>query len=343
MARHDEMQFPDLVIGFHDVVIAIDHQARRAWVFSSGFSGSEAANREQLAIERLDHVLRRIELTVTQSQPAPANGRVELQSNFTQPSYETAVERVINYILAGDIFQANLSQCLQARLPEDLTGIDLYRRLRKINPAPFAALIKSGDVEIVSASPERFLKLQQGQVETCPIKGTRPRGSTPAGGRGAGGRASRQREGPRRERDDRRSPAQRSLPRLPRRLGRRAAAVRARDLRHGVSSGLDGHRRHCSRARPRSICWRPAFPAARSPAPRRSGRWRSSPSSSRRGAAPIAAASAISASTARWIPASPSAPTASRAGSSRSRRAAASSRIPARRTNMTRRSPRRGR
>lgn len=179
MARHDEMQFPDLVIGFHDVVIAVDHQQKRAWVISSGFSGAEAANRQQLAIERLNHLLRRIESTAAQPQAAAEIGRVELQSNFTQPSYETAVERVINYILAGDIFQANLSQCLQAKLPEGLSGIVLYRRLRKINPAPFAALIKSGDVEIVSASPERFLKLQHGRVETCPIKGTRPRGSTP--------------------------------------------------------------------------------------------------------------------------------------------------------------------
>jgi len=179
MARHDEMQFPDLVIGFHDVVIAVDHQAQRAWIFSSGFSGADAANREQLAIEQLNHIVRRIESVATLPQPALASERVELQSNFTQPGYETAVERVINYILAGDIFQANLSQCLQASLPKGLTGLDLYRRLRKINPAPFAALIKSGDVEIVSASPERFLKLQHGQVETCPIKGTRPRGSTP--------------------------------------------------------------------------------------------------------------------------------------------------------------------
>jgi para-aminobenzoate synthetase component 1 len=108
-----------------------------------------------------------------------ARGHVELESNFTQPGYETAVQRVIDYILAGDIFQANLSQCLQTRLPSGLTGFNLYRRLRKVNPAPFAAFVRFDDIEIVSASPERFLKLQQGRIETCPIKGTRPRGATP--------------------------------------------------------------------------------------------------------------------------------------------------------------------
>jgi para-aminobenzoate synthetase component 1 len=89
------------------------------------------------------------------------------------------VQRVIDYIFAGDIFQANLSQRFQAPMPADLSGFDLYRRLRAINPAPFAAMIKSEDVHIVSASPERFLTLRDGRVETCPIKGTRPRGATP--------------------------------------------------------------------------------------------------------------------------------------------------------------------
>jgi para-aminobenzoate synthetase component I len=179
MARYDEMQFPDLVIGFHDVIIAVDHQTQRAWILSSGIHEIDAPKREQLAIDRLNNVIRRLKSAPIAPEPTASRARIDLQSNFTQPSYETAVERVINYILAGDIFQANLSQCLQAKLPKGLTGFDLYRRLRKINPAPFAALIRSGDVEIVSASPERFLKLQQGRVETCPIKGTRPRGSTP--------------------------------------------------------------------------------------------------------------------------------------------------------------------
>jgi para-aminobenzoate synthetase component 1 len=179
MARHDEMRFPDMAIGFHDVVIAIDHEAQRAWILSSGFPAIDAGDREQLKIDRLNHIVRRLKSVAALSPLSAAGARFELQSNFTQPSYETAVQRVIDYILAGDIFQANLSQCLQARMPERLSGFELYRRLRKINPAPFAALVKFGGVEIVSASPERFLKLYQGRVETCPIKGTRPRGTTP--------------------------------------------------------------------------------------------------------------------------------------------------------------------
>ena len=84
------------------------------------------------------------------------------------------------YILVVDIFQANLSQRFQADLPPGLDAWGLYRRLRARNPAPFAAYLDTGAVQIASASPERFLELRGRQVETRPIKGTRPRGATPA-------------------------------------------------------------------------------------------------------------------------------------------------------------------
>jgi len=85
------------------------------------------------------------------------------------------VERIREYIRAGDIFQANLSQ----RFCHPYAGSPwtLYHRMRQTNPAPFAAYFDIGDATIVSASPERFLLLDaQGCVETRPIKGTRPRG-----------------------------------------------------------------------------------------------------------------------------------------------------------------------
>jgi para-aminobenzoate synthetase component 1 len=180
MARGDDMEFPDLVIGFHDVIIAVDHTERRAWVVSSGLPATKRGEQEQLAVERLRHILGRLKSALPPVVQTPSGSVANLESNFTRPAYETAVRRVVEYILAGDIFQANLSQRFRAAIPSGLSGLDLYQRLRRVNPAPFAALIKSGDVEIVSASPERFLRLQQGKVETCPIKGTRPRGATPA-------------------------------------------------------------------------------------------------------------------------------------------------------------------
>jgi para-aminobenzoate synthetase component 1 len=103
---------------------------------------------------------------------------IGLRSTFTHRGYLDAVAKVREYIVAGDIFQANLSQRFQAPLREP--PFELYRRLRRRNPAPFAAYLGFDDVTVLSASPERFLRLDhERQVETRPIKGTRPRGLVP--------------------------------------------------------------------------------------------------------------------------------------------------------------------
>jgi para-aminobenzoate synthetase component 1 len=103
---------------------------------------------------------------------------LDLRSSFTHAAYVEAVARVREYILAGDIFQANLSQRFEAPLREPAWS--LYRRLRTRNAAPFAAFFDLPDATILSASPERFLRLDADRhVQTRPIKGTRPRGVGP--------------------------------------------------------------------------------------------------------------------------------------------------------------------
>jgi para-aminobenzoate synthetase component I len=104
--------------------------------------------------------------------------RLLLQSSFTHAGYIAAVARVRDYIVAGDIFQANLSQRFESTLDEP--PWTLYRRLRARNAAPFAAYFDFADATLVGASPERFLRVDiDGHVETRPIKGTRPRGLGP--------------------------------------------------------------------------------------------------------------------------------------------------------------------
>jgi len=85
------------------------------------------------------------------------------------------------YIAAGDIFQANLTQRFVNRMPPGLGSFDLYRRLRDRAPAPYAAYFNAGGgCALASASPECFLKIGSNRrIETRPIKGTRPRGSDP--------------------------------------------------------------------------------------------------------------------------------------------------------------------
>jgi para-aminobenzoate synthetase component 1 len=102
---------------------------------------------------------------------------MEFLSNFTRRGYLEAVRRVKEYILAGDIYQANLSQRFQAPLREHPWM--LYRRLRRLNAAPFSAYFNLVQAQVCSSSPERFLRGDGVRVETRPIKGTRPRSPDP--------------------------------------------------------------------------------------------------------------------------------------------------------------------
>jgi para-aminobenzoate synthetase component 1 len=112
--------------------------------------------------------------------PAPAGFTAageNLHSNISRSEYEAAVRRIREYIAAGDVYQVNLSQRFQMGFKGD--GYRLFQTLYDMNPAPFFAYVNAGDHQIVSTSPERFLRRKGARVETRPIKGTRPRGRTP--------------------------------------------------------------------------------------------------------------------------------------------------------------------
>ncbi len=90
--------------------------------------------------------------------------------------YVAAVERILDYLRAGDAFQVNLSRAWDAAIDPALTPSALYRRLRASNPAPFAGLARWGDAAVLSSSPERLLQIADGIAQTRPIAGTRRRG-----------------------------------------------------------------------------------------------------------------------------------------------------------------------
>ncbi len=190
-ATHDEFQLPAMVVGLYDWVLAWDHLEGRAWVIAHGSgkspSDGERAQRADHRIEavldalRIDEPVRPPRAAVLQAHitaPAyPLPGVEGVLSNFSRGGYIEAVERVIEYIRAGDIFQANLSQRLVA--PALCSPLELYGRLRRRNPAPFAAYVAHNDWAVLSASPERFLQVEEGFVSTRPIKGTRQRRPMP--------------------------------------------------------------------------------------------------------------------------------------------------------------------
>ncbi|MBI5399210.1 anthranilate synthase component I family protein [Candidatus Saganbacteria bacterium] len=100
------------------------------------------------------------------------NNHNKINSNLTKHQFMTMVRRAKEYIRAGDIYQVNLSQRFQVDLPAD--PLTVYSRLRQINPSPFASFFDFGEIKLVSCSPERLVKLENGWVEMRPIAGTRP-------------------------------------------------------------------------------------------------------------------------------------------------------------------------
>ncbi|WP_028351467.1 chorismate-binding protein [Bradyrhizobium murdochi] len=112
----------------------------------------------------------------TNDLPAPTG---VWHSNFNREGYIAAVKRVIDLILDGDVFQANIAQRFSAALSTSFDSFGLYCRLRTLNPAPFGAFLHYGELTIASSSPERFLKLDGRLVETRPIKGTIARSADP--------------------------------------------------------------------------------------------------------------------------------------------------------------------
>ncbi len=207
--RYDDLAIPDVVLGLYDWVIAWDHRIGTAWLISTGLPESGEA-RMTLARERMEMVRERLggrrgsgaagQRSLPRASERGGSGavtagrdmapsypvvgiegaeKISLRSTFTHRAYLDAVARVRDYILAGDIFQANLSQRFQCRSNE--APFHLYRRLRQRNPAPFAAYLGFGELAVLSASPERFLRLDEDRrrIETRPIKGTRPRGLGP--------------------------------------------------------------------------------------------------------------------------------------------------------------------
>jgi para-aminobenzoate synthetase component I len=202
---YDEFQLPDLLLGAYDWVIAWDHDQQRAWLISHGFPETDVARRQDRAAKRVASVKRCLESSVATAAPSqlspaappaqtppahtpsahtpsdaiefPLAGHPGICSDFSRDAYLRAVERVIEYIYAGDIFQANLSQRLSAEW--NASAFELYATLRDRNPAPFAGYFAHDDWAVISSSPERFVRVNDDEVETRPIKGTRQRRTVP--------------------------------------------------------------------------------------------------------------------------------------------------------------------
>jgi len=178
-----DIALPELWLGLYETVLVLDHRDEQAYLVGADGPAAEA-------LRRALHVSR--EACPACGTRPEARDAGALHCNFSRDGYLRAVARARDYIAAGDIFQVNLSRRFTvAREPRtDRPGhayqrpSDLYLRLRRYNPAPYAAYVGLGQGRaVLSSSPELFLDLAGGRVVTRPIKGTRPR--QPEGGTGA--------------------------------------------------------------------------------------------------------------------------------------------------------------
>lgn len=158
---------PDMCIGLYDKVIAFDHDNGTAHLVIH-------AEDEQEAMAHKAYV----ELMIHQSPDFPGID-LEWQSEKNDAQFAADIARVIDYIYAGDIFQANLSRRFTAALPRNFDTYAHYGSLRHKNAAPFSAYMNFGGITLSSTSPERFLNITGNVIETRPIKGTLPSTQSP--------------------------------------------------------------------------------------------------------------------------------------------------------------------
>lgn len=179
----EERDLPDLWLGLFDSAVTIDLERERVLLTATG-QPDVGDRAHQRAESRIRELTAAVESAVADpmhgpvpAPPAPAAGD-GFESNFTPTGFAGAVDRIKEYIAAGDIYQANLSHRFRTRFRKD--PFRLFLGLRQAAPAPFSAFLDGGDFAVVSMSPERFLHLnpETRRVETRPIKGTRPRGRT---------------------------------------------------------------------------------------------------------------------------------------------------------------------
>lgn len=174
-----DLGFPEMYLAFYDWALTIDEFSKRAYMSVINFDSGLLGPLERKMKARRKAIMDILEKP-TASEPEQSGGAVvaeNLVSNFTQEEYVAAVGRVKEYIAAGDIYQVNLSQRFSADL--HCSPQAFYAKLNEMNPAPYSAFLYFDDKAVVCSSPERFLTKRGAEIETRPIKGTRPRGETP--------------------------------------------------------------------------------------------------------------------------------------------------------------------
>ncbi len=172
----DPLRLPEAWFGLYDAAVIFDHLEGRVVLLATGLEATDERERETRAEDRLRRMraalqIARRDLAVPRRAAPRLPRRAALLTR--REDYLKRVDRALDYIAAGDIYQVNLSHRIECPFEED--PLELFADLSRRNPAPFAAYLDTGPVKVISASPERFVALRGGAATSSPIKGTRPR------------------------------------------------------------------------------------------------------------------------------------------------------------------------
>jgi para-aminobenzoate synthetase component 1 len=170
----DDLHMPLIRLCFYDRVVAYDHRADALWLIALELpDDSEKPAEKMLALERLLDQSRNVRPGEFARMRLEDIDATDIRRNMTREDYLRAVERIKDYIRDGDVYQVNYSH----RFEQPVAGrpIELFHWQNRFNPSDYAAFLDAGVFQIVSASPEMFVTIRDGVIQTKPIKGTRPR------------------------------------------------------------------------------------------------------------------------------------------------------------------------
>ncbi len=182
-APADDRQLPDMAFAFYDRMVVFDNVTKSIIVVAMARldrPGVKPQQAYQEACGRVDDLVEQLASPQTSIRPfdihTDSDAALSYRSNFTQANFERAVDKCIEYIRAGDIFQVVFSQ----RLELDIRShpFEIYRTLRVINPSPFMFYVRTPAVTLVGSSPEVMVRVVDGRITVRPLAGTRPRGKT---------------------------------------------------------------------------------------------------------------------------------------------------------------------
>ena len=180
-APPDDRHLPDLSFALYDRMVIFDQIKKTVLVVAHArLDQADPQAAYQAACDQIDTMCRQLQQGTADLQLTDINLRgeptLEWTSSFTRDGFESAVRHCQDYIRAGDIFQVVIGQRLQ--LETSARAIDIYRALRIVNPSPFMFLLKTPRVQLVGASPEIMVRVEEGKVTVRPLAGTRRRGAT---------------------------------------------------------------------------------------------------------------------------------------------------------------------